>query len=44
MAVSVDVAGAGGGLTLFRAENSTGYSGVRHHPGRPKPYEAKAPP
>ena len=28
------------GLTLVVAENSTGYFGVAHRPGRPKPYQA----
>eukprot|EP00964_Phaeocystis_antarctica_P027298 scaffold15386_cov57-Phaeocystis_antarctica.AAC.5 len=29
------------GLTLLVAENKTGYFGVRQHPGRPKPHEAR---
>ena len=29
------------GLTLLEAENSTGYFGVSHKPGRPKPYHAQ---
>jgi len=29
------------GLTLLVAGNTTGYFGVRQHPGRPKPYEAR---
>ena len=29
------------GLTLLKADNTTGYYGVRHHPGRPKPYQAQ---
>ena len=29
------------GLTLLKADNTTGYYGVRHHPGRPKPYQAR---
>eukprot|EP00964_Phaeocystis_antarctica_P104231 scaffold69374_cov57-Phaeocystis_antarctica.AAC.3 len=29
------------GLTLRVAENKTGYFGVYHQPGKPKPYEAK---
>eukprot|EP00964_Phaeocystis_antarctica_P047251 scaffold27329_cov63-Phaeocystis_antarctica.AAC.1 len=29
------------GLTLRVADNKTGYFGVRQHPGRPKPYEAR---
>ena len=29
------------GLTLIKAENKTGYFGVRHHRGKPKPYEAR---
>ena len=29
------------GLTLLEAENKTGYFGVYHLPGRPKPYQAK---
>ena len=28
-------------LTLVVAENNTGYFGVVHHPGRPKPYQAR---
>ena len=28
-------------LTLRLAENKTGYFGVRHQPGRPKPYQAQ---
>ena len=28
------------GLTLLVAENSTGYFGVYHRPGRSKPYQA----
>eukprot|EP00964_Phaeocystis_antarctica_P149416 scaffold116551_cov51-Phaeocystis_antarctica.AAC.3 len=28
-------------LTLRVAENETGYLGVRHHLGKPKPYEAR---
>ena len=29
------------GLTLLVAENKTGYFGVYHHSGKPKPYEAR---
>ena len=29
------------GLTLLKADNKTGYFGVSHKPGRPKPYEAR---
>ena len=29
------------GLTLLKAENKTGYFGVNHKPGQPKPYQAK---
>jgi hypothetical protein len=29
------------GLTLLKADNKTGYFGVYHHPGKPKPYEAR---
>ena len=29
------------GLTLLKADNNTGYYGVRHHPGKPKPYKAE---
>ena len=29
------------GLTRLEAENKAGYFGVRHHPGRPNPYEAQ---
>ena len=29
------------GLTLCVAENGTGYFGVHHKPGRPKPYQAQ---
>ena len=29
------------GLTLLVADNKTGYFGVRQHPGRPKPHEAR---
>ena len=29
------------GLTLLRAENKTGYYGVKHQSGRPKPYYAQ---
>ena len=29
------------GLTLLAAENKTGYSVVRHQPGKPKPYQAR---
>ena len=29
------------GLTLLKADNKTGYFGVIHHPGPPKPYEAR---
>ena len=29
------------GLTLRLAENKAGFFGMRHHPGRPKPYQAK---
>ena len=29
------------GLTLLEADNTTGYFGVRHKPGRPKPYLAQ---
>ena len=29
------------GLTLLTAENSTGYFGVHHQPGKPKPYVAQ---
>ena len=29
------------GLTLLKADNKTGYFGVRHMPGKPKPYQAK---
>ena len=28
-------------LTLLVADSKTGYFGVRHQPGRPKPYQAK---
>ena len=28
------------GLTLLVADNTAGYYGVRHHPGRSKPYGA----
>ena len=28
------------GLTLLKADNTTGYFGVYHRPSRPKPYEA----
>ena len=28
-------------LTLLKAENKTGYFGVHHHPGKPKPYQAE---
>ena len=29
------------GLTLLVAKNTTGYFGVHHKPGRPKPYQAQ---
>ena len=29
------------GLTLLVADNKTGYLGVSHHPGKPKPYVAR---
>ena len=29
------------GLTLLKADNKTGYFGVNHRPGRPKPYTAQ---
>jgi len=29
------------GLTLRVADNKAGYFGVRHHPGKPKPYQAE---
>merc|ERR1740124_958632 len=29
------------GLTLLKAESITGYFGVNHHPGQPKPYQAR---
>ena len=29
------------GLTLLVADNTTGYHGVYHQPGRPKPYRAQ---
>ena len=29
------------GLTLLEADNTTGYYGVYHHPGRHKPYQAQ---
>ena len=29
------------GLTLRKADNKTGYHGVKHLPGRPKPYQAQ---
>ena len=29
------------GLTLLKADNKTGYYGVSHQPGYPKPYKAK---
>ena len=29
------------GLTLRKAENNTGYFGVCHRPGKPKPYQAQ---
>ena len=29
------------GLTLLKADNKTGYFGVSHLPGRPKPYLAQ---
>merc|ERR1740124_1568556 len=29
------------GLTLLKAESITGYFGVNHHPGCPKPYQAR---
>ena len=29
------------GLTLLKADNNSGYFGVCHRPGRPKPYEAQ---
>ena len=29
------------GLTLLVSDNTTGYYGVYHKPGRPKPYQAK---
>ena len=28
------------GLTLLRADNKAGYFGVKHKPGKPKPYQA----
>ena len=29
------------GLTLLKADNKTGYFGVCHRPGQPKPYAAQ---
>ena len=29
------------GLTLTKADSKTGYFGVYHHPGKPKPYQAR---
>ena len=29
------------GLTLLVSDNTTGYLGVNHQPGRPKPYQAQ---
>ena len=29
------------GLTLLEADNKTGYFGVSHNPGQPKPYQAR---
>jgi hypothetical protein len=29
------------GLTLLKADSTTGYFGVNHQPGRPKPYQAR---
>ena len=29
------------GLTLLKADNTTGYFGVNHQPGKSKPYKAQ---
>ena len=29
------------GLVLLRSDSKAGYFGVRHQPGRPKPYQAR---
>jgi hypothetical protein len=33
--------GEADGLTLLEAHNTTGYYGVYHQPGKPKPYQAR---